>query len=222
MAKRKASGRVYSPKQLQTALNHLKVDWANVDKASKTRKKSRYKLNTKKTATPHQTMGRKNDSLLSYIQFNKSGFTQIDRTFELFAKDLTTNLHGKAYTWAVETKNMMKEVSPILTGNLRDSVKILRGAKAEGAISEKLEVEDKKGEIVYVVGIDEKAILPPPFRKHIIRGPNKGKMRTMPKFNYANKANTAILALKSEGYQGYAFLEKWQVIAEKNMERIFR
>lgn len=141
---------------------------------------------------------------------------------KLFVDDVTKSLKGKGRLWAIETRAMMREVSPVLTGNLRDSVKILSADNVDAStIGEKLEVVDKNRVISYVVGISEKAILPPPHRKHIIRGPREGQMHTMPDFNYAKDANDVILLTKSEGYQGYDFLEKWQEIAKRNMERIF-
>lgn len=209
-------------------MERLEANFAKLYKKSATRKASKHKFNTKKTATPNQTIGRKykNGSKMSFAEYmaaNKTGSEAIDRQLQLFAKDVTANLRGKARTWAIETRQMMREVSPVMTGNLRDSIKILNDEKAaESQYAEHLGVNDLKGQISYTVGVDEKAILPPPVRKHVIRGYRKGTMHTMPDYNYTGDANDVIIEKKSEGYPGYEFLKNWQLIAQKNMERIFR
>lgn len=226
MARRSALGGNFNPKILETAVKRLKVDFDKLEKASKTVKKSKYKSHKKSKGTA--TISHTNRGGLSYndiFKWNNSGVAQIDRMFKVFVDDLANDLKGKGRTWAVETRAMMREVSPVLTGNLRDSVKILSADNVEAStIGEKLEMTDKNRQVTYIVGISEKAILPPPFRKHVIRksSPEYGKMHTMPKFNYAVKADAKIRELKSEGYQGYDFLEKWQEIAKRNAERIFK
>lgn len=215
MAIRTALGGNYHPKSIENALNRLDRNLAQLEKTSKPKK--RKPTTVKKTTGPRGGM-----TYNDIFKWTKTGATAVDRMMELFVEDLTTTLKGKGRTWAVETKAMMREVSPVLTGNLRDSVKILSAANTDSStIGERLEIVDKNHTISYIVGISEKAILPPPHRKHIIVGPNEGKMKTMPDFNYADAADAVILETKSSGYQGYDFLEKWQEIAKKNMERIF-
>lgn len=223
MAAKRGLGKVYTPGAMIQAISHLGSDFDRTYRKSATRKKSKYKFNTKRTATAHQTMGRKEpQSLAELFNWNKKGQTQLDRMLELFVNDITVRLNGKAYAWAIETKAMMREVSPVLTGNLREAIKVLTEAGKTKAIGERLRVKDIKGNYSYIVGVSERAILPPPHRKRVIRGPQTGKLKDMPNYNYTEMANEAILRLKSEGYQGYDFLQKWQEIAQKNLERIFR
>lgn len=226
MARRSALGGNYQTKNLEAALKRLEVDFDKLEKTSKTAKKSKYKAKRRGTGTA--TVSHTNRGGLSYndiFKWGNSGVAQLDRMFKVFVDDLANDLKGKGRTWAIETRAMMREVSPVLTGNLRDSVKILSADNVDAAtIGEKLEMADKNRSVAYIVGISEKAILPPPFRKHVIRknSPEYGKMHTMPKYNYAIKADTRIRELKSEGYQGFDFLEKWQEIAKRNAERIFK
>lgn len=222
---RKALGKAFSPAALETAIKRMAVDFDKMEKSSKTVKKSKYKLKGKKTGTA--TMSVKHRGELGYndiFKWSETGLASLDRVFKLFVDDLANDLKGKGRTWAIETRAMMREVSPILTGNLRDSVKILSADNPEtaNAISERLEMTDKNRQVTYIVGISEKDILPPPFKKHIIRGSRKGQMKVMANYNYAEDANSYIVQHKSEGYQGYDFLAKWQEIAKRNMERIFR
>lgn len=206
-------------------MKRLAADFEKMEKNSKTLKKSKFKKSNKPSGSAKLAVGKRgNTGYNEMFTPTYTGISELDRVFKLFVDDLANNLKGKGRTWAIETRAMMREVSPILTGNLRDSVKILSADNPDTAtaISERLEMTDKNRRVTYIVGINEKDILPPPFRKHIIRGPRKGKMKTMALYNYAEDANKYILKHKDEGYQGYDFLEKWQEIAKRNMERIFR
>lgn len=227
---------MYTPDQYRAMLAQKDAQvFDKLYKKSAVRKASKHKFNSKKTATSNLKMGRKftrvnkyskknpNITIAQAVKATGTGSEELDKIMNLFAQDITSNLRGKARQWAIETRAMMKEVSPVMTGNLRDSIKILNDEKAgQAEWAEELNVDDAKGRITYTVGIDEKAILPPPKRKHVITGYRKGTMHTMSDYNYAGDANDVIIEKKSEGYQGYEFLRNWQRIAEKNMERIFR
>lgn len=131
---------------------------------------------------------------------------------------LGENIHelkDKGYDWAVDTREMMKAVSPLRTENLVDSIKILSDEADYSVTAE-------QGGMVFVVGVDEQAILPPPYRKHIKHGPDAGKLAIMSPFNYTGYADAAILKYKDDSHQGYDFLNRWREIARENMERIFK
>lgn len=218
-AKRKTT----SKKDAKKAFKKLEVDFTAMVRDSKARKRmhSKYRLNKRATASPHQTMKVVNTG--DWIDVPKTGKANWDIPFQMLVKDLTADFKGKGRTWAIETRAMMREVSPVLTGNLRDSVKILSSSnQAATSISEQLEMVDKNRRVLYIVGVSEKAILPPPYHKYIIRGPAKGKKKAMSDYNYTQEANDMILAKGNAEHLGYDFLEKWQEIARRNMERIFR
>lgn len=215
MAHRRALGNNLNTTRLSNAVKRLEVDFSNLVKTPK-------KASRKKSTATKTTYSRSGIGYNDIFKWDKTGNPAIDRMFKMFVDDMATDVKSKGRQWAIATRMMMREVSPVLTGNLRESVKILSADNIDAAtIGEHLEIINNSKVITYIVGINEKAILPPPHRKHIIAGPRAGKMHTMPDYNYAEDANNIILKLKSEGYQGYDFLEKWQQIAQKNMERIF-
>ena len=157
-----------------------------------------------------------------------SGWNELEKTMRLVVEDIDRNLRNLTRQWAKETAAEMRAVTPVDSGNLRDSIAILT-PNTNSAINTSIDVVDKKGPIRARVGIDEQRILPPPTYRDSTKRMTKGtallpsrpvKVR-IPPYNYAPLANDKILAYHTEGYPGYNFLEKWQEIALNNMMRIF-
>lgn len=199
-------------------LNSLGKSLDNLKAVKAVKGKSRYRGNRPTTKTTRRRVQ------YGMFEYRESGFEAFDNQVMHIAEDITQNLHGKAWTWAVETMQMMKALAPVRTENLMDSVKILNQNKGnESTFANKLQVTDKTAkEIVYYVGVDEQAILPPPLRKKAKHGKRAGKMVTMPNFNYTGQADAAIQKTKHNGYRGYDFLNRWQRAAYDNFERIFK
>lgn len=229
MAKRTAlgkSGLTSIESNLGAVLESLKTvnkSVANLKAVKKVKAKSKYKGVRPVTKTTAKSITF--DTLYSVNwkrdpQTNKKtktlGFEEVVR---YIVEDATMSLKGKARTWAIETLQMMKALAPLRTENLMQSIKILSDEKAKKAsISNRLEANG----LLYVVGIDEEAILPPPQKKKVKHGKQTGRWVVMPSYNYAKDADEAIKKTKGRGYQGYDFLRRWQQVAKENMERIFR
>lgn len=161
---------------------------------------------------------------------NVAHWAELSKVIRMIVVDMDTTLRDKSRRWGKETLAEMRAVTPVDSGNLRDSLAILT-PNANTAINASVDVVDKKGPITVRVGIDEQRLLPPPtykpstkrFRKdpithQITDEPVKVRI---PPYNYAPFADSKIKQYHSEGYLGYDFLEKWQVIALNNLERIF-
>lgn len=149
----------------------------------------------------------------------KPTLEDIDGILSDILDESAKELKGKARKWAIETVQGMKAVAPLRTENLMESIKILKGDKATEA---EYSYSVKRQSIEYVVGVDEKAILPPPHRKRVKHGANIGKMVTMSPFNYTGYADAIILKNGNPKHQGYDFLNRWAQIAQQNIERIFK
>lgn len=226
MARRKAlglSGRTqiaagFSDATVAKQLNSLGKSLNNLKAVKTVKSKSRYKGNRPTTKTTRRRVQ------YGMFEYRESGFEAFDNQVMHIAEDATQNLRGKAWTWAVETMQMMKALAPVRTENLMDSVKILNQNKGdESTFANKLQATNKSPkEIIYYVGIDEQAILPPPLRKKAKHGKRAGKMVTMSNFNYAGRADQVIKKMKHNGYRGYDFLNRWQRAAYDNFERIFK
>lgn len=194
--------------------NDLNKSVANLKAVKSVRKKSKYKGGRSRNSTTRRYV-----TVQQMVRYRTTGLAEFDTAMRYILEDATQTLKGKARTWAVETLQMMKGLSPLRTENLMESIKIRSNDKNLSGAG--LSILDANG-MVYAVGIDEQAILPPPARKRIKHGPRKGAMVTMSNFNYAVAADKAIKKLKTNGYQGYDFLRRWQQAAKENMERIFR
>lgn len=157
-----------------------------------------------------------------------AGWTQLDRTIKMVVIDIDTTLREKTRQWARETLAEMRAVTPVDSGNLRDSLDILT-KNALSNINATVDVVDRKGPIQARVGINEAKLLPPPTYKDSTKrftsgkyGPVRPVKVRIPPYNYAPLADTVIKVYHDEGYPGYDFLEKWQEIALNNLERIFK
>lgn len=159
-----------------------------------------------------------------------AGWRELERVMKLIIVDIDQNLREKAKRWAKETLAEMKAVTPVDSGNLRDSLAILT-KNANSLINNELNIVDKKGPISVRVGIDEQRLLPPPTykpsTKRFVKDPVTHQPTSVPvkvripPYNYAPLADKIIKLYHTEGYLGYDFLEKWQEIALNNLERIF-
>lgn len=155
-------------------------------------------------------------------------WSELSKVIKMIVVDMDTTLRGKARQWGKETLAEMRAVTPVDSGNLRDSLSILTPG-SNSAINAQVDVVDKKGAIKVRVGIDEHKLLPPPYYKDSTKRYTNGRYEPkrpvkvrIPPYNYAPMADEVIKEYHSEGYPGYDFLEKWQEIALNNLERIFK
>lgn len=156
-----------------------------------------------------------------------SGWEQLEKTIKMVVEDIDANMRNLSRQWAKETAAEMRAVTPVDSGNLRDSISILT-PNAQSAINSSVDVIGKRGPIKVRVGIDEQKLLPPPTYKDSTKRWTNGKYSPkrpvkvrIPPYNYAPLADKKILEYEAEGYPGYNFLEKWQEIAMNNVIRIF-
>lgn len=159
---------------------------------------------------------------------------QLSNVIKMIVVDMDTTLRSKSRRWAKETLVQMKAVTPVDSGNLRDSLSILT-PNTQSEINASVDVVDKKGPIKVRVGISEAKLLPPPTYKDSTKRFTKQRRDAfgrftpirpvkvrIPPYNYAPHADEVIKKYHGEGYLGYDFLEKWQEIALDNLERIFK
>lgn len=193
---------------------------ANLKAVKTVKAKSKYRGNRPitKTTTKSVIMERGHWTITKPSN-KKAKKIEFEDVIRYVIEDATQSLRGKGRTWAIETLQMMKALAPVRTENLMDSIKIASNDKAmKSAFSNRLEANG----MLYVVGVDTKALLPPPKKKHVKHGKLTGKMVTMPDYVYVSDADEAIKRLKGKGYRGYDFLRRWQRVAKENMERIFK
>lgn len=148
---------------------------------------------------------------------------QINPSTETLGKRMVTSLiadlERKADKWALETLAEFRNVVPVDTGNLRDSLDITNRI-----------VNKASGRVSITVGVDEEKILPPPV--HMRR--RNGKMRTMPDYDYspyvlgdaAPYAGTAygvtdIIGRGRANIGGRSITSTFSNIAIKNAKKIF-
>lgn len=106
----------------------------------------------------------------SYYKPKRASEKNVGTTGTQMYNSLLTALERKADKWANETLAMFKQVVPVDTGNLKNSL----------AITNRI-VNKSGGRVSITVGVDKDKILPPPDR---MRRRN-GKMRTMPDYDYS-------------------------------------
>lgn len=153
-------------------------------------------------------------SLEDIREWGSKGWDDLEIVFRAMAKDLSQGLKTKLRQWATETLADMKAVTPVYTGNLKQSLGYLNNTNG-AQIYNQVKTISKTGQLTISVGIREKALLPPPYYKPVKDNPKK-KIK-MPDYNYAPFANDFYLDDFEDGFIG-----EWIRIAEENAERIFK